>query len=180
LVLISCILSLRTNDKTTHPATLRMLEIGKTPQEFAKADVEKLAQAIFPVGFYKTKAAQIIELSKILTEKYNSKVPDSIEELVKFKGVGRKTANLVVARGFSKPAICVDIHVHRIFNRIGYVKTKTPDETELVLREKLPKKFWIDINTLLVTHGQNVCKPINPKCGECPIRDYCRYGFLSE
>jgi len=174
LVLISCILSLRTNDKTTHPATLRMLKIGITPKEFAGADVDELAQAIFPVGFYKNKAAQIVELSQILTEKYNSKVPDTIEELVKFKGVGRKTANLVVARGFSKPAICVDIHVHRIFNRIGYVKTKTPDETELVLRSKLPQKFWIDINTLLVTHGQNICKPINPKCSECPIEKYCQ------
>ena len=173
LVLISCILSLRTNDKTTYPATLRMLELGKTPQELAKADLDKLAQAIFPVGFYKNKAAQIIELSKTLVEKYQSKVPDSIEGLLQFKGVGRKTANLVIARGFSKPAICVDIHVHRIFNRIGYVKTKTPDETEMVLREKLPEKFWIDINTLLVTHGQNVCKPINPNCESCPIENYC-------
>jgi endonuclease-3 len=174
LVLISCILSLRTNDITTYPATLRMLELGKTPEEFANADLDKLAQAIFPVGFYKNKSAQIIELSKTLVEKYNSKVPDTIEGLLQFKGVGRKTANLVVARGFSKPAICVDIHVHRIFNRIGYVKTKTPDETEMVLREKLPEKFWIDINTLLVTHGQNICKPIHPKCEICPIETYCQ------
>ena len=180
LVLISCILSLRTNDKTTYPATLRMLKLGKTPKEFANADLEELEKAIFPVGFYKNKAAQIIELSKVLIEKYNSKTPDSIDELIKLKGVGRKTANLVVARGFNKPAICVDVHVHRIFNRLGYVKTNTPDETEVALREKLPKKYWIEINTLIVTHGQNVCKPINPKCGECPIRDYCRYGFLSE
>lgn len=173
LVLISCILSLRTNDKTTYPATLKMLELGKTPQDFAKVDVDKLAKAIFPVGFYKNKAAQIVELSKTLVEKYDSKVPDTIEELLKFKGVGRKTANLVLARGFSKPAICVDVHVHRIFNRIGYVETKTPDETEMALREKLPEKFWIDINTLLVTHGQNVCKPTNPQCGICPIESYC-------
>jgi len=173
LVLISCILSLRTNDKTTYPATLRMLELGKTPQEFAKADVNELAQAIFPVGFYKNKAAQIVELSKKLMEKYDSKVPDTIEKLIEFKGVGRKTANLVLARGFSKPAICVDVHVHRIFNRIGYVKTKTPDETEFALRIKLPEKFWIEINTLLVTHGQNICKPINPKCSMCPIEKYC-------
>ncbi len=173
LVLISCILSLRTNDKTTYPATLRMLELCKTPQEFAKADVDELAQAIFPVGFYKNKAEQIIELSKILVEKYNSKTPDTIEELIKFKGVGRKTANLVIARGFHKPAICVDIHVHRIFNRLGYVKTKTPEETEFALRAKLPKNFWIEINTLLVTHGQNVCKPIKPWCSICPIEKYC-------
>lgn len=173
LILISCILSLRTNDKTTYPATLRMLELGSHPADFAKVDVEKLEKAIFPVGFYKNKAAQIVELSKILVEKYDSKVPDSIEELVEFKGVGRKTANLVLARGFNIPAICVDVHVHRIFNRLGYVKTKTPDETERVLREKLPQQFWIDINTLLVTHGQNVCKPIKPECDACPIEAYC-------
>jgi len=173
LVLISCILSLRTNDKTTYPATLRMLELGRTPNDFANADLETLQKAIFPVGFYKNKAAQIIELSRVLVEKYNSKPPDSIDELIKFKGVGRKTANLVVARGFSKPAICVDVHVHRIFNRLGYVKTKTPEETEFALRKKLPKKYWIEINTLIVTHGQNVCTPINPRCTECPIADYC-------
>lgn len=173
LVLISCILSLRTNDKTTYPATLRMLELGKTPKDFAKADVKELEKAIFPVGFYKNKAEQIIGLSKTLVEKYESKVPDSIDELIKFKGVGRKTANLVVARGFNKPAICVDVHVHRIFNRLGYVKTKTPDESEMELRKKLPEKFWIDINTLMVTHGQNVCKPIKPLCEVCPIEKYC-------
>lgn len=173
LVLISCILSLRTNDRTTYPATLRMLELGKTPEEFAKCDVKKLEQAIYPVGFYANKAKQIIELSKELVEKYESKVPDTIEELVKFKGVGRKTANLTLAKGYNIPAICVDVHVHRIFNRIGYVKTTTPEETEFALREKLPKKYWLDINTLLVTHGQNICKPINPKCNNCPIAEYC-------
>ena len=176
LVLISCILSLRTNDKTTYPATLRMLELGRTPKEFAKVNVDDLSNAIYPVGFYKNKSEQIIELSKILVEKYGSKVPDSIDELVKFKGVGRKTANLVISRGFNRPAICVDVHVHRIFNRLGYVQTKTPDETEQVLREKLPVKYWIDINTLLVTHGQNVCKPIKPMCDICPIKDCCEFG----
>ena len=173
LVLISCILSLRTNDKITYPATLRMLELGRTPAEFALMNTDKLAEAIYPVGFYKNKAEQIIELSKILVEKYHSKVPDTIEELIKFKGVGRKTANLVLSRGFNKPAICVDVHVHRIFNRLGYVKTKTPEETEFALRKKLPQKFWIDINTLLVTHGQNICKPVKPMCDECPIKKYC-------
>lgn len=171
LVLICCILSLRTNDKTTYPCSVRMLELGKTPSEISKLDVETLAKAIYPVGFYKNKAEQIIELSKILVEKYNSKVPKSIDELVKFKGVGRKTANLVMTKGFNIPAICVDVHVHRITNRIGYVKTKTPDETEMKLREILPKKYWIDFNTLLVTHGQNVCKPINPKCEICSIKN---------
>jgi len=173
LVLISCILSLRTNDKITYPATLRMLKLGKTPKDFADVKAEDLEKAIYPVGFYKNKAEQIIELSKILVEKYNSKVPETIEELIKFKGVGRKTANLVLARGFNKPAICVDVHVHRIFNRLGYVKTKTPEETEFSLRKKLPEKFWIEINTLLVTHGQNVCKPIKPMCEKCPIEEYC-------
>ena len=150
LVLIACILSLRTNDKTTYPATLRMLELAKTPQEMMNVKVEDLAKAIYPVGFYQNKAGQIIEFSKILVEKYNGKVPDSI------------------------PAICVDVHVHRIFNRLGYIKTKNPEETEFALREKLPIIYWIPINTLLVTHGQNVCKPVNPKCDICPIAKYCQ------
>ena len=173
LVLIACILSLRTNDRTTYPATLRMLNLGKTPEEFAKCDENELAKAIYPVGFYANKAKQIIQLSKELVENYNSIVPDDIDELCKFKGVGRKTANLVLSEGFNKPAICVDVHVHRIFNRLGYVKTKNPEETEFALREKLPKKYWIDINSLLVTHGQNICKPIKPNCENCPIKSFC-------
>ena len=173
LVLIACILSLRTNDKTTYPATLRMLELAKTPKEMKNVSQEELAKAIYPVGFYENKANQIIELSKTIDEELNGQVPDEIEDLIKFKGVGRKTANLVLSLGFNKPAICVDVHVHRIFNRLGYIKTKTPEETEFALREKLPQKYWIDINTLLVTHGQNVCKPIKPKCSECPIARYC-------
>lgn len=175
LVLIACILSLRTNDKTTYPATLRMLELAKTPQEMMNISEGDLANAIYPVGFYKNKAKQIIELSKTIVEKLDGKVPDTIENLTKFNGVGRKTANLVLAKGFGIPAICVDVHVHRIFNRIGYVNTKTPDETEFALREKLPQKYWLDINTLMVTHGQNVCKPTKPKCDECPIREYCEF-----
>jgi len=173
LVLIACILSLRTNDKTTYPATLRMLELATTPKEMANIDEDTLAKAIYPVGFYANKAKQIIQLSKELVEKYNCEVPCDIEELCKFNGVGRKTANLVVARGFNKPAICVDVHVHRIFNRIGYVKTKNPEETEFALRKKLPEKYWIDINTLIVTHGQNCCKPQKPNCSNCPINKYC-------
>ena len=173
LVLIGCILSLRTNDRTTYPATLRMLELAKTPQEMMKVDEDVLAKAIYPVGFYANKAKQIIELSKIIVEKMNGQVPETIEELIKFNGVGRKTANLVLAKGFCVPAICVDVHVHRIFNRLGLIQTKTPEETEFSLREKLPEKYWLDINTLLVTHGQNVCKPINPKCELCPISQFC-------
>lgn len=173
LVLIGCILSLRTNDRTTYPATLRMLKLAKTPQDMMKVDAEDLAKAIYPVGFYQNKAKQIIELSKVIVEDLKGQVPDEIEELIKFNGVGRKTANLVLAKGFNKPAICVDVHVHRIFNRIGYVNTKTPEETEFALRAKLPEKYWLDINTLMVTHGQNVCKPTKPDCVNCPIADYC-------
>ena len=174
LVLIAGILSLRTNDKTTYPATLRMLELANTPEEMAKVNEKDLEKAIYPVGFYANKAKQIIQLSKALVENYNGQVPCDIDELCKFNGVGRKTANLVVSRGFNKPAICVDVHVHRIFNRIGYVKTKNPEETEFALREKLPEKYWIDINTLIVTHGQNVCKPQKPDCDNCPINSYCK------
>ena len=173
LVLIACILSLRTNDRTTYPATLRMLELAKTPQEMKDVKAEDLAKAIYPVGFYENKAKQIVELSRQIVDELDGKLPDEIEELCKFKGVGRKTANLVLARGFHKPAICVDVHVHRIFNRLGYVKTKSPEETEFALRKKLPKKYWIDINTLIVTHGQNVCKPIKPNCSTCPVNEYC-------
>lgn len=180
LVLIACILSLRTNDNTTYPATLRMLKLGRTPKDFANCDVKELEKAIYPVGFYANKAKQIVELSKELVEKYDSKVPNSIEELCKFNGVGRKTANLTIAKGFNEPAICVDVHVHRIFNRMGYLKTKTPDETEMVLREKLPQKYWIDINTLLVTHGRNICKPIKPLCSKCPIEKFCDKNNISK
>ena len=172
LVLICCILSLRTNDKTTIKAARNMLKIADTPDKMMKVDV--LSNAIYPVGFYKNKASQIIELSCELVEKYSSKVPSEIEELIKFRGVGRKTANLVLTKGFNKPAICVDVHVHRITNRLGYVKTKTPDETEMELRKILPQKYWIDFNTLLVTHGQNICKPQKPKCSECSISKYCK------
>lgn len=173
IVLIVCILSLRTNDRTTYPATLRMLKLAKTPEEMMGVSEEELAKAIYPVGFYKNKAGQIIELSKILVEKYGGKVPCDIEKLCEFRGVGRKTANLVLSEGFNKPAICVDVHVHRIFNRLGYLKTKTPEETEFTLREKLPQKYWIPINSLLVTHGQNICKPIKPLCDKCPVEKYC-------
>ena len=174
LVLICCILSLRTNDKITFGAANRMLELGKTPLEISKLNEETLSKAIYPVGFYQNKALQIIELSKKLIQEYNSKVPDSIEELIKFNGVGRKTANLVLAKGFNIPAICVDVHVHRICNRLGYTKTQTPEKTEFALRDILPKKYWIDFNTLLVTHGQNICKPQKPLCEKCSIAKYCK------
>ena len=149
-------------------------ETNLSDAQYASMDEETLSQAIYPVGFYRNKARQIIELSKELVEKYDSKVPSEIDELVKFNGVGRKTANLTLAKGFQIPAICVDVHVHRISNRLGYVSTKTPDETEMELRKKLPKKYWLDINTILVTHGQNICKPQRPLCERCCISKYCK------
>ena len=166
LVLIACILSLRTNDRTTYPATKRMLKLAKTPEQMANVAADDLAKAIYPVGFYENKAKQIIELSRQIVEELGGKIPDEIEDLCKFKGVGRKTANLVLSRGFNKPAICVDVHVHRIFKNGGRVAV-------VFYGEKLPKKYWIDINTLIVTHGQNVCKPIKPNCSACPIEEYC-------
>lgn len=172
-VLICCILSLRTNDLTTYPCSLRMLEIGTKPEDFINVDVETLAKAIYPVGFYKNKAQQILDISRDLVENYGGKVPASIDELVKFKGVGRKTANLVMAKGFDIPAICVDVHVHRISNRLGWVKTKTPEETEMALRKLLPEKYWLDINTILVTFGQNLCRPTKPMCEKCPVAEFC-------
>ena len=172
-VLICCILSLRTNDLTTYPCSLRMLEIGTKPEDFLNVDVETLAKAIYPVGFYKNKAQQILDISRDLVENYGSKVPASIDELVKFKGVGRKTANLVMAKGFDIPAICVDVHVHRISNRLGWVKTKTPEETEMALRKLLPEKYWLDINTILVPFGQNLCRPTKPMCEKCPVAEFC-------
>ena len=137
-------------------------------------EVNELAHAIYPVGFYQNKAEQIVELSRLLVEKYNSIVSSEIDELTKFKGVGRKTANLVLTKGHNIPAICVDVHVHRICNRLGYVKTSKPDDTEMELRKILPKKYWIDFNTYLVTLGQNICKPQKPNCVVCPIEKYCK------
>ncbi len=176
IVLIACILSLRTNDKTTYPATMRMLKLGRTIEDFAKLDSDVLEKAIYPVGFYKNKAKQIVQIAKDLKEKYNSKVPDTIEELIKFNGVGRKTANLVLAKGYNKPAICVDVHVHRISNRLGLVKTETPEETEYALKSNLDEKYWIDLNTEFVTFGQNICKPQKPNCKACPMIKECNFN----
>lgn len=175
IVLIACILSLRTNDKTTYPATMRMLKLGRTPKDFLKVKLEDLEQAIYPVGFYKNKARQILDIAYELYHNHNSIVPKGIDELIKFKGVGRKTANLVQAKGYGLPSICVDVHVHRISNRLGLCSTKEPEETEFALKNNLPKKSWSDINTLFVTLGQNVCKPIKPDCKKCNLQKYCKY-----
>lgn len=172
-VLISCLLSLRTKDTTTGPASLRLFSLADTPEKMLQLDLQTIEQAIYPVGFYRNKAAQIMEICHQLTEKYDEYVPESIEELLQFKGVGRKTANLVVTLGFGKPGICVDTHVHRICNHWGYVTTKTPEETEFRLREILPKRYWLRINDLLVTFGQNLCRPVSPFCSKCPVYGFC-------
>ncbi len=172
-VLISCILSLRTQDKTTGAASARLFALAGTPERMARLGREAIEKAIYPVGFYRNKAAQIVEICRELLERHGGRVPDEIDELLKFKGVGRKTANLVVTLGFGKPGICVDTHVHRICNRWGYVRTKGPEETEFALRGKLPGEYWLIINDLLVTFGQNQCFPVSPRCSTCPVSHLC-------
>ncbi len=174
LVLISCILSLRTKDETTLPASERLFALAHTPEALLKLSLAQIEKAIYPVGFYKTKARTIHGICHDILEKFDGKVPDEIDELLTMKGVGRKTANLVLTEGFGKLGVCVDTHVHRISNRLGYVKTKTPEETEWALREKLPKKYWMKYNALLVTWGQNVCKPVSPLCSQCPVNGICQ------
>jgi endonuclease-3 len=173
LVLIFCILSLRTKDEVTGPASRRLFELAKTPQEMLELDKSEIERAIYPVGFYRRKALQIQEISRKLIERCDSKVPDELEELLKFRGVGRKTANIVITIGFGKPGIAVDTHVHRISNRLGLVSTKNPDATEFALRDVLPAKYWIPFNDLLVMHGQSICTPISPRCSICPITNFC-------
>jgi len=172
-ILISTILSLRTKDNVTAVASKNLFQKAQTPLQMLKLNKREIEKLIFPVGFYHRKAENILEISKTLVENYNANVPSNIDELLKFKGVGRKTANLVVTLGFGKPGICVDTHVHRISNRFGYVKTKTPYKTEIVLRKKLPQDWWIGYNDLLVAFGQTICKPISPLCSKCPIVQYC-------
>jgi len=172
-VLVACLLSLRTQENTTRAASERLFRLAGTPAEMIRHSSREIEGAIYPVGFYRTKAQNILALSRLLIEKYESKVPDTMEGLLQLKGVGRKTANLVLAAGYQIPAICVDTHVHRITNRWGYVRTKTPDETEQALRKKLPPKYWMEVNRVLVMFGQNWCKPISPKCTTCPIGAAC-------
>ena len=172
-VLISCILSLRTQDATTAQASRRLFALAGTPAEMRRLSTRKIEKAIYPVGFYRTKAKTIREICRTLIENYAGRVPDEIDELLKLKGVGRKTANLVVTLGYRKPGICVDTHVHRISNRWGYVRTKNPKETEFALRQRLPKRYWIEYNDLLVSFGQHLCRPISPMCSQCPVEKYC-------
>jgi endonuclease-3 len=172
-VLISCIISLRTKDEVTAQASARIFARAETPEAMMGLSVEEISHLIYPAGFYRTKAAQIAMISRRLVEEYHGIVPEDIDELLLFKGVGRKTANLVMTLGFGKPGICVDTHVHRICNRLGYVSTKTPDETEKVLRSRLPPEYWIEINDLLVAFGQNHCYPVSPRCSTCKISGVC-------
>ena len=172
-ILVATVLSLRTKDEVTAKVAERLFQVADTPEKLLKLEEDEIASLIYPVGFYRRKAKNLKEIAKILIEKYGGKVPDDLEELLKLPGVGRKTANLVITLGYGKPGICVDTHVHRIMNRLGYVKTKTPEETEFALREKLPREFWIEINDLLVSLGQHICHPTSPKCSQCPIEPYC-------
>jgi len=172
-VLISCILSLRTQDATTAKASHRLFAVADSPEAMVRLSAKKIEKLIYPVGFYKTKAQNIREMCQLIIDQHHGKVPDEIDELLKFKGVGRKTANLVVTLGYNKPGICVDTHVHRISNRWGYIKTTTPEKTEVALRNKLPGRYWIEYNNLLVNFGQHLCRPISPLCTQCPIKKYC-------
>jgi endonuclease-3 len=172
-VLITTILSQRTRDENTRLASKQLFSVYKTPEEIANASEEQIRELIKPSGFYRIKAGRIKEVSKIIVERYDGEIPDDLEELLQLPGVGRKTANCVLVYGFGIDAIPVDTHVHRISNRLGLVKTKTPKKTEEYLRETVPEEFWIDLNELLVKFGQDICRPIKPRCGECFLRDSC-------
>jgi len=173
LVLVSTVLSLRTRDKVTAEASRRLFKLARTPQALAALDARAIEDAIYPVCFYRVKARSLKKIGSDLIEKFGGRVPDTIEELLTLKGVGRKTANLVVTLGYRKPGICVDTHVHRIANLWGYVRAKTPDKTEVALRKKLPHKYWMILNDLLVTYGQNLCTPVSPWCSRCKLARYC-------
>jgi len=173
-VLISCILSLRTQDKTTNAASDRLFEIANTPEKMLATPVAVIQQSIYPVSFYRVKAKTIHAICEQIVSRFGGEVPSKLEQLLELPGVGRKTANIVVTLAFHKAGIAVDTHVHRISNRLGYVKTKTPDDTEMALRKKLPRRYWLIYNDLLVAYGQNLCKPISPFCSKCRIARYCR------
>ncbi len=178
-ILVSCLLSLRTKDETTGPAAARLFALADTPAALASLPAPAIARAIFPVGFYRTKARGLRAVSRQLLERFGGEVPSSLDDLLSLPGVGRKTANLVVTFAFGLPGICVDTHVHRITNRLGYVRTRTPDETELALRARLPRRHWIGLNDLLVSFGQNLCHPTSPHCSRCPVATAClRVGVV--
>ncbi len=174
-ILIGTILSARTKDETTTIAVKKLFSKYKTPRALARAKIRDVEKIIHSIGFYHVKARRIVEVAKIIDTKYGGKVPNNLDELVSLPGVGRKTANCVLVYAFDKPAIPVDIHVHRISNRLGLVDTKTPEETEQELMQKVPKKFWLNINDTFVMYGQNICKPISPLCDVCKIKQHCKY-----
>ena len=174
-VLVSCILSLRTKDAVTAQASKRLFEIADTPEELIKLSEKEIERLVYPVGFYKTKAKNLIEISKVLIEKYNSEVPNDENKLLELKGVGRKTMNIVMTYGFkSNNHIAVDSHVHQISNRLGWVKTNKPEETEKRLLKIIPKEYFYDLNDLFVIFGQNICVPVSPFCSKCPVNKYCK------
>ncbi len=174
LILVSCLLSLRTKDATTASASARLFALATTPQALAALTVPVIERAIYPAGFYRTKARRLKALCRDLLARHGGRVPDELDALLELPGVGRKTANLVVTLGFGKPGICVDTHVHRITNRWGYVRTGAPDATEAALRRKLPREYWIEFNDLLVPYGQHRCTPVSPFCSQCDLRAWCR------
>ncbi len=178
-ILISTIISLRTQDRVTLTSSKRLFETAETPADMIEAGADAIEKRIYPAGFSPTKAKRIVAISEILMEKYGGDVPDTMAALLELPGVGRKTANLVLVEAFSKPGICVDTHVHRISNRIGYVDTKTPFDTEMALRDKLPAAYWESYNRLLVAFGQMICRPVSPKCGMCPVKEICRQYRLT-
>lgn len=172
-ILVSTILSLRTKDEVTGRAAQKLLARANTPEQIMGLTEKQIEKLIYPVGFYHTKAKRLRQICRILAEQYGGQVPDDLEALLKLPGVGRKTANLVLIEGFGKDAVCVDTHVHRISNRTGIVATKTPEQTEFALREKLPKSHWKQYNELLVSFGQTVCTPLSPFCSRCPVETEC-------
>ncbi len=174
-ILIGTILSARTKDESTTRIVKDLFKVYKNARQLSKAKIRDVEKIIKSIGFYHVKAERIIEVAKIIDSKYKGKVPDELEKLVALPGVGRKTANCVLVYAYEIPAIPVDIHVHRISNRLGLVKTKTPEETEFALMEKIPKKYWLDVNDTFVMYGQNICKPISPMCEVCKIRNGCKY-----
>ena len=174
-ILIGTILSARTKDETTTKAVKALFLKYKNPEDLANAKIKDVEKIIRSIGFFHVKSKRIVEVAKIIHKKYKDKVPEDLDTLVQLPGVGRKTANCVLVYAFEKPAIPVDIHVHRISNRLGLVDTKNPEETEQELMNKIDKKYWIDINDTFVMYGQNICKPISPMCDVCKIKKSCKY-----
>jgi len=172
-ILIGCVISLRTKDEVSFPATERLFQRAADPRSMTRLRPQTIEKLIYPAGFYRRKAEQIRQISRELVQRHDEEVPDQIDALLELPGVGRKTANLVVTLGFHKPGICVDTHVHRITNRLGWVRTPHPDRTEQALRDLLPRRHWIPINETLVRHGQQICKPLSPLCSACPVFADC-------